>query len=325
MEDYELDINTDPNQIAKKLPQNIGSQKSVQLQDFHEIDLRQLIPYQNKSQGDFSPWNEADFNDLVESIQKHGVLEPITARPYVKNGIECFEILAGEHRWKASCQLELPTIPVRIRHNCSDEEAIAIFTLTNIMKRETTLRDRAFGCWLYTTKTKFKTEEQLRELVNDKVLVKSDLSDPLSRRQLYRYSRIHELPEELFNLVNSGVIDLNTGARMATLSQDQKDDLYHYCVHIKSNAQANKLVDLAAGKIPEMTWDDESIEFILRLKTPKELEKKDSIAYASKKAKLVIKELLPTNLYPQSEEIFREALSLYLEKNNIEKKDSQEK
>lgn len=320
-EDYELDVNEDQNIIEQKFPINSGSQrKMIEMQDFHQIPLDRLIPYQKKDSGDFSKWKDSDFDELVDSVRTHGVLEPITVRPYIYNGENFFEILAGEHRWKASKALNLPTIPARVRHECDDEEAVAIFTLTNIMKRESSLKDKAFGCWLYATKTKYKTEEKIQDLAKEGVLSVEELTTPLSRSQLYRYSKIHELPQELFNLVDSGVLDLKTGARMAQLDNEQREDLSEYYMYIKSKALGNKLVDLATGMIESKVWSIESIEEILLKKAGVDAVKKNSLSYASLQAKQVIKDIMPVELYEKTDDIFREALKLYFEKHNITEK-----
>lgn len=315
MEHYEVDMNTDVNIINEKLPP-MKEVSMKEMQDFLEIPCDRMEIFRNKKVGDFSRWDDAKFQELKESILEHGVIEPITVRT-IENSNR-FEILAGEHRWTACCELGLPTVPARVKHHCDDDEAIAIFSLTNVMKRDTTLKDRAFGCWLYTTKTKYKTATRIRELIDQGILSKEEMAEPLSRTQMYRYSKLHELPLELFDLVDKNVVDLKTGARLGLLTERQQEDLSKYIHYIKSSSMANRIVDLSQNKIEGLTWDEDTLYGILAGKDkPKPEVNKGSLTYASQQAKLVIKEMLPREFYENSDEIFREALKLYMEKYKL--------
>lgn len=310
MEDYEVDLNTDINNISKKMPSSVSSMSNPkELQEFHDIPCESLVPFREKKEGDFSDWNETEFQELVASIREHGVLEAIIVRPIEDNK---FEIMAGEHRWRASQEAGLSYVPARVKH-CENEEAIAIFSLTNIMKRNLTLRDRAFGCWLYATKTKYKNAEQIRNMIDEGILTKEQLEQPLSRMQLFRYSKLHSLHPDLFDLVDKGIVTVITGARLAGLEEYQQNDLADYVKQIKNNSMAEKLADLGCGAIPNMIWDEENIEMILAGKN-KGLENKNTFAYASRSAKAIIKQRIPKDKYAQTTEILEEALDLYFKK-----------
>lgn len=315
MQDYAVDMNTDVNVINEKLPP-IQESRMKEMQDFMEIPVERLEMFRNKKIGDFSRWDEAKFEELKESILEHGVIEPITVRAIPDSNR--FEILAGEHRWTASRELGLPTVPARVKYNCDDDEAIAIFSLTNVMKRDTTLKDRAFGCWLYTTKTKYKTATRIRELIDQGILSKEEMAEPLSRTQMYRYSKLHELPLDIFELVEKNHVDLKTGARLGLLNEEQQEDLSKYIHFVKSSSLANKVVDLAQNKLDGMTWSDDTLYAILAGKEKVKIEpNKTTLSYASQQAKQVIKEMLPPECYQHSDTILREALKLYMEKHNI--------
>lgn len=315
--DYDVDMNFDPKVISEKFPHQMGGASPKEMSDFHEIPCDRLEVFKNKQVGDFSNWEEGKFQELKDSIAEHGVIEPITVRPIT--GSNRFEILAGEHRWKASQALGLPSVPARVRSGCDDDEAIAIFSLTNVMRRDTTLKDRAFGCWLYTNKTKYKTATKIRDLVKQGILKEEELSEPLGRTQLYRYSKIHELPTDLFALIENNIVDLKTGARLGLLDKDQQEDLSPYSDAIKSSAVANKIVDLAQGKLEGLSWEDDTIFALINGKKGKEkVVNPNSLSYASQQAKIIIKERIPKEMYGMTDKIISEALSLYFEKYGIE-------
>lgn len=67
------------------------------------------------------------FNDLVKSIEEHGVIQPILVRP-IKTG---FELVCGERRFKACQKLKTPSIPCHIKE-LTDQEAFELQIIENL-------------------------------------------------------------------------------------------------------------------------------------------------------------------------------------------------
>jgi ParB family transcriptional regulator, chromosome partitioning protein len=71
---------------------------------------------------------------LIQSIDKHGILEPLLVRP--KNGQnDKYELVAGERRYRAALKLGLPVVPVVIRQ-LSDEEAVQLALIENLQRED---------------------------------------------------------------------------------------------------------------------------------------------------------------------------------------------
>lgn len=75
-----------------------------------------------------------DFEDLVESIRVHGVLEPILARP---KDMGLYETVAGERRKHAAEKAGLIEIPAVVRI-MSDQEAYEIQLCENVQRKDLT-------------------------------------------------------------------------------------------------------------------------------------------------------------------------------------------
>lgn len=74
--------------------------------------------------------------ELAESIRAQGVVQPIVVRPIGEvdeRGVQRYEIIAGERRWRAAQQAGLRDIPAVIRR-VPDESAIAIALIENIQR-----------------------------------------------------------------------------------------------------------------------------------------------------------------------------------------------
>jgi ParB family chromosome partitioning protein len=95
------------------------------------LDLLQRGKYQPRT--DMRPETLAE---LAESIRAQGVVQPIVVRPIGElepGGVQRYEIIAGERRWRAAQQAGLTEIPAVIRR-VPDEAAIAMALIENIQR-----------------------------------------------------------------------------------------------------------------------------------------------------------------------------------------------
>lgn len=79
--------------------------------------------------------------DLAESIQKRGLIQPITLRTVRDGGLQ---IVAGERRYRAVCYLGWPAIPAMVR-DLTDEEADAVMLLENLKRVDIDPLDEALA------------------------------------------------------------------------------------------------------------------------------------------------------------------------------------
>jgi ParB family chromosome partitioning protein len=92
-----------------------------------EIEIARIRPNPNQPRMHF---DEAALDELAESIEERGVLQPILLRP----STEGFEIVAGERRWRAAQKARLHVIPAIVRE--IDEAAMAELALIENIQRE---------------------------------------------------------------------------------------------------------------------------------------------------------------------------------------------
>lgn len=71
---------------------------------------------------------------LIQSIKKHGIIEPILVRP-VEQKTGHYELVAGERRYRAAQQLNLTQIPVVIRE-LNDAEALQLALIENLQRED---------------------------------------------------------------------------------------------------------------------------------------------------------------------------------------------
>jgi ParB family transcriptional regulator, chromosome partitioning protein len=71
---------------------------------------------------------------LAQSIQEHGILEPLLVRP-LPDEPHCYELVAGERRYRAAQQLGLQEVPVVVRE-LSDSEALQLALIENLQRED---------------------------------------------------------------------------------------------------------------------------------------------------------------------------------------------
>ena len=70
-------------------------------------------------------------DDLIESVKKHGLLQPLLVRPLEEN----YELVAGERRYRAAKEAGLTEIPVVVRH-LDQNEAFQLALIENLQRED---------------------------------------------------------------------------------------------------------------------------------------------------------------------------------------------
>jgi len=116
-----------------------GDMESVSSGDaLRTLKVEQLQPgkYQPRTQMD-----QESLSQLADSIRAQGIMQPILVRPV---GVDKFEIIAGERRWRAAQLAGLTEVPVLVRE-IADEAALAMSLIENIQREDLNPLEEAAG------------------------------------------------------------------------------------------------------------------------------------------------------------------------------------
>ena len=102
------------------------------------LRLTEIEPNRNQPRADF---DENSLSELAESIQKHGLIQPIVVRPTSSGA---YQIVAGERRWRAAKRIGLSEVPVIIRE-LTDHEASQIALIENLQRENLNPIEEAMG------------------------------------------------------------------------------------------------------------------------------------------------------------------------------------
>ena len=83
-------------------------------------------------------FDAAALAELTESVQRHGVLQPILVRPFARepNAVaDGYELVAGERRFRAAQAAGLEEIPATVR-DLNDAEVLEIQVVENLQRQD---------------------------------------------------------------------------------------------------------------------------------------------------------------------------------------------
>lgn len=127
--------------LAALLGESHGDAASIQ-----QARAQRRAPLEHLRPNPLNPrktFNEAELNDLADSIKKRGVLQPILVRP-VFGAPDSYEIIAGERRWRAAQRAGVFDVPVNIIE-ASDKQALEIAIVENVQRTDLNAIEEAQG------------------------------------------------------------------------------------------------------------------------------------------------------------------------------------
>ena len=179
------------------------------------IELVDLNPHQARQRFD-----EQALDELRQSIQQHGILEPLLVRLVGSR----YQIIAGERRYRAAMAAGLRDVPVLIHKDLDDRDAAILTTLENLQREDLDPEDEA---------------RQFARLLDLTGLSGRKLADLLGVDHTYlarRVKMLHEQPT-LFAAVRADeltwreALDLLHRATPALLTAVQQGDLTWRAAH----------------------------------------------------------------------------------------------
>lgn len=166
------------------------------------------LPVEFIQRGKYQPrrdMNPEALQELADSIQAQGVMQPIVVRPVATDR---YEIIAGERRWRATQLAQLETIPAVVR-DVPDEAAIAMALIENIQREDLNPMEEAIA--LKRLQDEFElTHQEVAEAVGK------------SRTTVTNLLRLISLGDEVKKLLEHGDIEMGHARALLTLPVDEQ-------------------------------------------------------------------------------------------------------
>ena len=176
-----------------------------------QLPLNHIRPFEGHP---YKILDNEEMNELIQSVQQHGILSPLIVRP-IEGKTDEYEIVSGHRRFRAAQKAGLTEVPALIYALNRDEAAIMLVD-SNLHREHLLPSEKAFAYKLkYDALRHQGTSSQLgTKLRTDELIARKNGE---SRNQVQRYIRLTELIPELLDLMDEGKIAFSVGVELSFL------------------------------------------------------------------------------------------------------------
>ena len=219
------------------------------------LDEIKKNPYQPRTY-----FNEEKLNELKESIEKNGLLQPII----VKKAVKGYYIIAGERRYRAFELLDRKEIPAIIKE-MTDEEMMVFAVLENLQREDLSALEES---------------ESYKNLMYKMSLTQEELAKKLGKSRPYIANslRLLKLPTEIKNKLEQGVI--STAHARTLLSLKTKKAMEEVCVLVVKRKMSVRELE----------------EYVAKLLKPREVKKTKAKDIFIEEQENILKKCLGTSV-----------------------------
>ncbi|ULJ69900.1 ParB/RepB/Spo0J family partition protein [Wielerella bovis] len=152
--------------------------------------------------------DDAALQELAESIKAQGVIQPIIVREY---GLDSYELIAGERRWRAAQLAGLTEIPAIIKQ-INDKTAMAVGLIENIQRENLNPIEEAQG---------------FRRLIDEFELTHETVAEAVgrSRSAISNSLRLLKLPEPVQEMLFNRYLEMGHARALLSLPVNEQLDL----------------------------------------------------------------------------------------------------
>ena len=198
------------------------SQGEKREHEIKDIDIEKIKPNPYQPRDRFT---EESLDELANSIENKGVLQPITVREIQYDN---FELVTGERRWRAAKKAGLDTIPAIIRE-FKDDEMMEVALIENLQREDLNPIEEAYA---------------YQKMIEEFDITQKEVAERVSksRSAIANTLRLLNLPPSVQEIVSRETISMGHARALLPLESKKQVNL------------ANKIVeeDLSVRKTEEL-------------------------------------------------------------------------
>ena len=175
-----------------------------------DIEMSRIVISQQNARKDLTAGNEdANLDDLANSIKEKGLLSPITV---IQKG-ESYELIVGQRRYLACKKLGFQKIPAIIRDESDDTDHLALSLIENIHRSDMSPIDKARA--YISLFDKYKDYDQVSKGTGVSVVT------------IRKYVRLLDLAPQLQDRLNTseGVVGIDAMSRLSSTFPSPEDQV----------------------------------------------------------------------------------------------------
>ncbi|OFS52353.1 MULTISPECIES: nucleoid occlusion protein [Staphylococcus] len=181
------------------------------------IQIERIVPNRYQPRQVF---DSSKITELAESIDEHGLLQPIVVRPIEEN---MYEIIAGERRFRALQSLHKSQADVIIRH-MNDEETAVVALIENIQRENLSAVEEA---------------EAYKKLLEIGGTTQSELAKSLGKSQSFIANKLRllKLAPKVISRLREGKITERHARAVLSLKEEDQEKLIEQVISQKLNVK----------------------------------------------------------------------------------------
>ena len=235
------------NALGRGLGALIDVSEDQDRQLVHSPSAVSEIPVRNVSVNPFQPrtsFDEESLNELVQSVEEHGIIQPITVRKAEDNK---YQLITGERRLRAAEKLGLKRIPAYVRE-AGDDKMLELALVENIQREDLDAIEVAIS---------------YQRLIEEFNLTQEGLGDRVGKKRatIANYLRLLNLPAEIQTGIREKQITMGH-ARALLAIEDKMVQLTAYARILSEGLSVRQVENMAKSsklqKTEEVPGEEES-------------------------------------------------------------------
>ncbi|UXR30306.1 nucleoid occlusion protein [Staphylococcus simulans] len=196
--------------LTNKDEEMTGATEDERNNHVESIQIEKIVPNRYQPRQVF---DQSKINELAESIQEHGLLQPIVVRP-IEEGM--YEIIAGERRFRAMSSIHMAYADVIIR-DMTDEETAVVALIENIQRENLSVVEEA------------EAYQKLLELGDT---TQSELAQSVGKSQSFIANKLRllKLAPKVLAKLSEGKITERHARALLSLSHEEQEEMVQIIV-----------------------------------------------------------------------------------------------
>ena len=191
-----------------------------------QVEINRIVPNRYQPRQFFS---DQGLSELAESIQTHGIIQPVLLRGLPHGG---YELIAGERRLRAARLLGMQTIPALVRE-ITDESSLETALIENLQREELNPMETAEAYHRLSEEFHLTQEDIARKVGKDRTTVTNTL-------------RLLTLPDTVQKEILTGRLSMGHAKTLFSLPR-KEDQLRAATIMIEKGLSVREAESLVRG------------------------------------------------------------------------------
>jgi ParB family transcriptional regulator, chromosome partitioning protein len=194
------------------------------------------LPIESIAPNPYQPrktFNEASIEELARSVREHGIVQPLVV---TRSGENKYKLIAGERRYRAAQKAGLTSVPVVVKEDMSEGDALQIALIENIQREDLNPIEEALA--YHQLHEEFGlTQEEISKRVGKE------------RSTVANFLRLLKLPDNVKKLLASGQLSMGHARAILAVESPKKQEQLADRV-VKRNLNVRQTEMLASESSP---------------------------------------------------------------------------